>query len=160
MMILLASDSFKDHFTSVHHPKGYTLLHLAIEQNSITACRAIMKCSDQWLSCDPGFHIEDKDGIMPIQKAIISKSWACLDYLIQSQSAYVFIPNDLPRPQLYSKSNLKRFHSAVEAKRSTAVKRMLVNNPSFANAGYTDGSIGLHKAQDREVHNICVSTCT
>lgn len=74
MMILLASDSFKDHFTSVHHPKGYTLLHLAIEQNSLSACRAIMRCSDRWLSADPGFHVEDKDGVMPIQKAVISKS--------------------------------------------------------------------------------------
>ena len=156
MMILLASDSFKDHFTSVHHPKGYTLLHLAIEHNSLSACRAVMRCSDQWLSADPGFHIEDKDGVMPIQKAVISKSWACLEYLVQSQSsAYIFEPEDLPRPRLFSKSNnisnLKHFHSAVEAKRSTTVKKMLVNNPNFANAGYIDGSIGLHKAHDREV---------
>ena len=151
MMILLASDSFKDHFTSVHHPEGYTLLHLAIEQNSLTACRAIMRCSDHWLSADPGFHIEDKDGVMPIQKAIISKSWACLDYLVQSQSAHVSASEDLPRPRLFSRSNLKQFKNAVEAKRSTTVKKMLVNNPNFANAGYVDGSIGLHRAQDREV---------
>lgn len=153
MMILLASDSFKEYFTSVHHPKGYTLLHLAIEQNSLSACRAIMRCSDRWLSADPGFHIEDKDGVMPIQKAIISKSWACLDYLVQSQSAMCInsVPEGSLRPRLFSRSNLKQFQNAVEAKRSTAVKKMLTNNPNFANAGYVDGSICLHKAQDREV---------
>ena len=165
MMILLASDSFKDHFTSVHHPKGYTLLHLAIEQNSLTACRAIMRCSDRWLSADPGFHIEDKDGVMPIQKAIISKSWACLDYLVQSQSANISVSEYLPRSRVFSRSNLKQFKNAVEAKRSTTVKKMLVNNPDFANAGYVDGSISLHKAQDREVCARCyrymlhMSTC-
>ena len=156
MVILLASDSFKDHFTSVHHPKGYTLLHLAIEHNFLSACRAIMRCSDQWLLADPGFHIEDKDGVMPIQKAVISKSWACLEYLVQSQSsAYISEPENLPGLRLFSKStnigNLKHFHNAVEAKRSTTVKKMLVNNPNFANAGYIDGSIGLHRAHDREV---------
>ena len=110
-----------------------------------------MRCSDQWLLADPGFHIEDKEGVMPIQKAVISKSWACLDYLVQSQSECISGQNYLPRPRLFSRSNLKQFQSAVEAKRSTAVKKMLVNNPNFANASYIDGSIGLHKAQDREV---------
>ena len=159
MMIVLASDSFKDHFTSVQHPKGYTLLHLAIEQNSLTACRAIMRCSDRWLSADPGFHIEDKDGMVPIQKAIISKSWACLDYLVQSQSAHVSVSEGLPRPRLLSRSNLKQFRNAVEAQRSTTVKKMLANNPNFANAGYVDGSISLHKAQDREVCSRCLTYC-
>ena len=167
VVVLLASDTFKDHFTSVHHPKGYTLLHLAIELNSLAACRAIMRCSDHWLVADPGFHVEDKDGVMPIQKAVISKSWACLEYLVQSQSsAYISEPEYLPRPWLFSKStsklpnigNLKHFHNAVEAKRSTAVKKMLTNNPNFANAGYIDGSIGLHKAHDREVGTRCSIT--
>ena len=160
MMILLASDPFKDHFTSVQHPKGYTLLHLAIEQNSITACRAIMRCSDRWLSADLGFHIEDKDGVVPIQKAIISKSWACLDYLVQSQSAHISASDELPRLRFFNRSNLKQFKNAVEAKRSTTVKKMLMSNPNFANiAGYVDGSISLHKAQDREVCTRCFNIC-
>ena len=157
MMILLASDTFKDHFTSVQHPKGYTLLHLAIEQNSLSACRAIMRCSDRWLYADPGFHIEDKDGLRPIQKAVISKSWACLEYLAQSQS--IEFSSDLeesPRPRLFTKStniygDLKQFQNAVLAKRSTAVKKMLSNKPDFVNASYIDGSTGLHKAHDPEV---------
>ena len=151
MTILLASDSFKDHFTSVQHPKGYTLLHLAIEHHSLTACRAIIRCSDRWLSTEPGFHIEDKDGVIPIQKAVISKSWACLDYLVQSQSAHTSAYGSSQHPRLFSKSNLKHFQNAVKAKRSTTVKKMLASNPNFANAGYVDGSIGLHRAQDCEV---------
>ena len=151
MILLLASDSFKDHFTSVQHPKGYTLLHLAIEHHSLTACRAIMRCSDRWLLVDPGFHVEDKDGVMPIQKAVVSKAWACLDYLVQSQPALTSASGSLQRPRLFSKSNLKQFQNAVEAKRSTTVKKMLASNPNFANAGYVDGCIGLHRAQDCEV---------
>lgn len=156
MMILLASDTFKDHFTSVQHPKGYTLLHLAIEQNSLSACRAIMRCSDLWLFADPGFHIEDKDGLRPIQKAVISKSWVCLEYLAQSQSVeFSSDPEELPRPRLYTKSTniyseLKQFQNAVLAKRSTTVKKMLSNKPDFVNASYIDGSTGLHKAHDPE----------
>jgi len=85
MVILLASDSFKDHFTSTHHPKRYTLLHLAVEMNSLSACRAIMRCSDHWLHKDPGLFVEDIEGVTPIQKAVVNKAWACLDYLAQSQ---------------------------------------------------------------------------
>ena len=63
MIILLASDSFKDHFTSTCHPRGYTILHLAVELNSVSACRAIMRCGDQWLShMAPGLHVEDIEG--------------------------------------------------------------------------------------------------
>ena len=86
MMILLASDSFKDHFTSTHHPKRYRLLHLAVEMESLPACKAIMRCSDQWLHEDPGLFVEDIEGVTPINRAAIAHSWACAEYLKQSQS--------------------------------------------------------------------------
>jgi len=86
MMILLASDSFKDHFTSTHHPKGYTLLHLAVEMESLSTCRAIMRCSDQWLHKDPGLFVEDLEGVTPINRAAIAHAWGCADYLRESQS--------------------------------------------------------------------------
>ena len=85
MMLLLASDSFKYYFKSNVHPKGYRLLHLAVEQNSLVACKAIMRCSDRWLNMDPGLYAEDEDGNTPIGKAMLSQSWACLEYLQQSQ---------------------------------------------------------------------------
>ena len=84
MMLLLASDSFKHYFRSSVHPKKYRLLHLAVEQNSLVACKAIMRCSDRWLNMDPGLYAEDSDGNTPIDKAV-SQSWACLEYLQQSQ---------------------------------------------------------------------------
>jgi len=154
MMILLASDSFKDHFTSTHHPKGYTLLHLAVEINSVSACRAIMRCSDNWLVCDPGFHVEDCDGVTPIQKAVVHKAWACLDYLLQCQSPYaVSHPSSPPRLRKFSlgKTDLQQFWGAVEGRRTSTVKKMLSSNPDFANAGHIDGGISLHKAHDHEV---------
>ena len=85
MMLLLASDSFKYHFRSTVHPKKYRLLHLAVEQNSLIACKAIMRCSDHWLNMDPGLYAEDSDGSTPIDKAVFLQSWACLEYLQQSQ---------------------------------------------------------------------------
>ena len=85
IMLLLASDSFKHYFRSSVHPKKYCLLHLAVEQNSLVACKAIMRCSDRWLNMDPGLYAEDNDGNTPIDKAVLSQSWACLEYLQQSQ---------------------------------------------------------------------------
>ena len=154
MMILLASDSFKDHFTSTHHPKRYTLLHLAVELNSVPACRAIMMCSENWLACDPGFNVEDTEGVTPIQKAVVHKAWACLDYLLQCQSPYAFSYQSSPlhsRKFSLGKTDLQQFWSAVEGKRTSVVKKILSSNPDFANAGYIDGGISLHKAHDHEV---------
>ena len=69
MMILLTSDCFKDHFTSTHHPKGYTLLHLAIEQNSVSTCKAVMHCSDI-IDKDPGILVKDNEKLLPFQLAM------------------------------------------------------------------------------------------
>ena len=85
MMLLLASDSFKHYFCSDVHPKKYRLLHLAVEQKSLVACKAIMRCSDHWLHKDPGLYAKDADGDTPIEKAVKTESWDCLDYLQQSQ---------------------------------------------------------------------------
>ena len=79
MILLLASDSFKHYFRSSNHPKKYRLLHLAVEQNSLVACKAIMRCSDCKL--DTGLHTDDADGNTPLEKALSSQSWACLEYL-------------------------------------------------------------------------------
>ena len=62
-------------------PKKYRLLHLAVEQNSLVACKAIMRCSDRWLNMDPGLYAEDTNGNTPIDKAVLSQLWACLEYL-------------------------------------------------------------------------------
>ena len=85
MMLLLAGDPLKYYFRSNVHPKQYRLLHLAVEQNSLVACKAIMRCSDHWLNTDPGLYAEDVDGNTPIDNAVSSQSWACLEYLQQSQ---------------------------------------------------------------------------
>ena len=79
MMLLLASDSFKHYFRSSVHPKKYRLLHLAVEQNSLVACKAIMRCSD--CKPDTGLYAEDADGNTPLEKVLSSQSWACLEYL-------------------------------------------------------------------------------
>ena len=44
-----------------------------------------MRCSDRWLNMDPGIYAEDNDGNTPIDKAVLSQLWACLEYLQQSQ---------------------------------------------------------------------------
>ena len=75
----------KHYFRSSVHPKKYCLLHLAVEQNSLIACKAIMRCSDRWLNVDPGLYAEDTDGNTPIDKAVLSQLWVCLEYLQQSQ---------------------------------------------------------------------------
>ena len=84
MMLLLASDSFKHYFKSNKHPKNYRLLHLAVEQNSLVACKAIMRCSD--CKTDAGLYDEDTDGNTPPERMLLSQSWACLDYLCNAET--------------------------------------------------------------------------
>jgi len=150
MMILLASDSFKDHFTSTHHPKGYTLLHLAIEMNSVSACQAVMRCADE-CGLDPGFHVKDQDSLILIQRANQSDSQKCLTFLMQSQS---------PCQSLYSseKKLLSQFQRAIENKNSDMVKRLLVSDQRLVCEPYADGSICLHKACDHMARVECRTT--
>ena len=84
MMKLLTSDSFKEHFTSTHYPKRHTLLHLAIEQNSVSACKIVMQCGDR-LGKDPGV-VEDNEKMLPLQLAIGLNAKECVTYLRKSQS--------------------------------------------------------------------------
>ena len=84
MMSLLASHPFKHYFKSNVHPKGYRLLHLAVEQNSLVACKAIMRCSV--CKTDTGLHAEDTDGNTPLEKVLSSQSWACLEYLHDAET--------------------------------------------------------------------------
>ena len=100
MMLLLASDSFKHYFCSNVHPKGYHLLHLAVEQKSLVACKAIMRCSDLWLHKDPGLYAKDADGNTPIDKAIFSESWACLEYLQESQLPMEEVGSRVRKPEI------------------------------------------------------------
>ena len=103
MMLLLASDAFKHYFCSDVHPKKYRLLHLAVEQNSVVACKAIMRCSDRWLNKDPGLYAIDADGNTPVEKAVLTESMACLEYLLESQ-VYIQEAESTPtRPALDSK---------------------------------------------------------
>ena len=53
-----------------------------------------MRCGDQWPKlCERAhdLHVEDIEGLVPIQKAVMCRAWACLDYFIQSLS---FQPSD------------------------------------------------------------------
>ena len=143
MLVLLTSDLFKDHFTSTCHPRGYTILHLAVELNSVSACRAIMRCGDQWL-CDkaPELHVKDIEGLVPIQKAIICKSWACLDYFVQSLPlALEDGPVTPSTPPILSGEMFQRaFSKNLQQGSSTVAKKV-----------YNDKGIGLHKARDLKV---------
>ena len=107
MMILLASDSFKYHFCSTVHPKKYRLLHLAVEQNSLAACKAIMRCSDRWLNMDPGLYAKDSDGMTPFDKGVFLQSQACLEYLQESQ-LYVQSPANKPGMSTFESKVLLR----------------------------------------------------
>ena len=142
MLVLLTSDPFKEHFTSTCHPRGYTILHLAVELNSVSACRAIMRCGDQWL-CDkaPELHVEDIEGLVPIQKAVICKSWACLDYFVQS----------LPLP-LEDGSLTPPILSGEMFQRAVS-KNLQQGSPIVVKKVYNDKGIGLHKARDLKVSN-------
>ena len=139
MLVLLTSGPLKDHFTSTCHPKGYTILHLAVELNSVSACRAIMRCGDQWPGlCDKAhnLHVEDLEGVVPIQKAIVCRAWACLDYFIQSLSLQPSDGSEIP--PILSGEMFQR-----------AVTRNLQN--FIAGKQQNDKGINLHKARDFKV---------
>ena len=142
-MMLLISDSFKEHFTSTHHPKGYTLLHLAIEQNSVSMCKIVMQCSDI-LGKDPGILVEDNDKMRPLQLAISLKVNECAAFLRQSQS------------QNKSKTCfnlLEQFQKAVEKNQISKVTKLIEVDPDLklANEPFPDGCNSLHKACDHQV---------
>ena len=141
ILVLLTSDPFKEHFTSICHPRGYTLLHLAVELNSVTACRAIMRCGDQWPGpCDkaPDLHVEDIEGIVPIQKAVICKAWTSLEYLVQSMSLQTEADSITP-PILGGEM----------------FQRAVTRNLEGTNV-YNDKGIDLHKARDPQVSSYIV----
>ena len=141
VMTLLTSDSFKDHFTSTHHPSGYTLLHLAIEQNSVATCKIVMHCSD-FLGQDPGLLIEDNDKMLPFQLATSLNAKECVSFLKQSQS------------QNSSKNYLTlldQFLKALASKQTDAVRKLIEANPGLVNESFLDGCSCLHKACDHQV---------
>lgn len=141
ILVLLTSDPFKEHFTSIRHPRGYTILHLAVELNSLSACRAVMRCGDHWPRFHdkaPNLHVEDKEGIKPIQKAVICKAWACLDYLVQSLSLQ-------PEASLITPPILG----------GEMFQRAVTRNLEGMNA-YNDKGIDLHKIQDPKVSSYIV----
>ena len=153
MMILLASDPLKEHFTSTCHPKKYRLLHLAIGQKSVIACKAIMRCSEHWLQEDPGLFVEDIDHRLPIQMANEIGAQECVDYLMQGQSNH----------DLYSKrtggflgfctrSVAELFQTTLEAKNSNKIKELLKSYPTLVKTDFIDGNTGLHKAKDAKVY--------
>ena len=150
MMILLASDALKEHFTSTRHPKKYRLLHLAIEQKSATACKAIMRCSEHWLKEDPGLFVEDTDHRLPIQLANEIGAQECIDYLLQGQGLF----NERTGGILgfYSSSVLSLFQTALEAKNCIKIKELLKDYPQLVKADFLDGNTGLHKAKDAKVY--------
>ena len=142
MLVLLTSDPFKDHFTSTCHPRAYTILHLAVELNSVLACRAIMWCGDQWPGlCEkaPELHVEDIEGLVPIAKAAICMSWACLDYFMQSLPLQ--LEDDSVTLPILSGEMFKRAVNKNLQQGSTAVAKKLCN----------DKGIALHKARSPQV---------
>lgn len=147
MLVLLTSDPFKDHFTSICHPKGYTILHLAVELNSLSACRAIMRCGDQWL-CDKAhdLHVPDIEGVVPIEKAIVCKAWACLDYFIQSLS--LPLPTGSETPPILSG---EMFQRAVTRNLQGMSIGSQQDSPTIVKKVYNDKGINLHKARDPKV---------
>ena len=141
MTALLTSDSFKDHFTSTHHPKGYTLLHLAIKQNSVATCKIVMQCGD-FLGQDPGILIEDNEKILPFQLATSLNAKECVAFLKQSQS------------QNTSKNYLTlldQFLKALESKQTDTVRKLIEADPGLVNESFLDGCSCLHKACDHQV---------
>ena len=159
MMILLASDAFKGHFRSTHHPKQYGLLHLAIEQKSLNACKAIMRCSERWLEEDPGFNIEDIDHKLPIQKAIDVGAQEIIDYLFQGYSLHDEKMGGYFG--FFQASVLPSFQNALETKNYNKTKELLESNPKLIRADFVDGDTGLHKAKDAKVQFlmfVCVNS--
>ena len=141
MMKLLTSDSFKEHFTSTHHPKGYTLLHLAIEQNSVSTCKIIMQCGDH-LGKDPGIVVEDNEKMLPLQLAISLNAKECVTFLRESQS---------PNKSKNYLDLLEQFQKALENKQIDAVKKMIEADLWLVNESFLDGCSSLHKACDHQV---------
>ena len=99
-----------------------------------------MRCSDQWL-CDkaPELHVKDIEGLVPIQKAVICKSWACLDYFVQSLP--LPLEDSSVTPPILSG---KMFQRAVS-------KNLQQGSPIIVKKVYNDKGIGLHKARDLKV---------
>ena len=157
MMILLASEALKEHFTSTHHPKMYRLLHLAIEQKSVNACRAIMRCSEFWLNEDPGLLVEDIDHKLPIQMAMDIGAQECVKYLLEVQSAHdMFNQRTGGIFGCFTTDILQSFQTALETKNCSKVKELLQSHPTLVRADFTDGNTGLHKARDAKVCSLCV----
>lgn len=155
MMILLASDSFKEHFASTHHPKKYRILHLAIEQKSVIACRAIMRCSEHWLEEDPGLFVEDIDHKLPIQKATEIGAQECVEYLMQGQLGHGLKTEGIFG---YFKADvLQLFQYALETKNCNKTRELLQKYPTLTRANFVDGNTGLHKAKDAKVSMLCMS---
>ena len=141
MKKLLTTDSFKEDFTSTHHPKGYTLLHLAIEQNSVSTCKIVMQCGDR-LGKDPGIVVEDNEKMLPLQLAVRLNAKECVTFLRESQS-----PN---KPKNYL-DLLEPFQKALESKQIDIVKKMIEADPCLVNESFLDGCSSLHKACDHQV---------
>ena len=153
MMILLASDPLKEHFTSTCHPKMYRLLHLAIEQKSVNACRAIMRCSKYWLKEDPGLYVEDTDHMLPIQKAREIGAQECIDYLMHGQSGHdTYSQKTGGIFGYFSRDVPQLFCTYLETKNSTKIKELLEGYPGLVRADFINGNTGLHKAKDAKVH--------
>ena len=152
MMILLASDAFKEHFRSTHHPKQYRLLHLVIEQKSLNACKAIMRCSEHWLREDPGLYDEDIDHKLPIHKATDIGAQEIIDYLFEGQSIHSLHGEKTGGLLGFFKTDvLLSFQNALETKNCSKTKEMLESHPKLIIADFVDGDTGLHKAKDAKV---------
>ena len=141
MMILLTSDSFKDHFTSTHHPKGYTLFHLAVELKSVAKCRIILECSD-FLGQDPGIFVENNEKMSSFQLATSLNAKECVVFLMESQS------------QSWSKNSinlLEQLQKALKSKKTDTVRKMIEAAPDLVKESFLDGCSCLHKAFDHQV---------
>ena len=146
MLVLLTSDPFKHHFTSTCHPKGYTILHLAVELNSVSACRVIMKCGDQW----PGLsdkahdlHVKDIEGVVPIEKAVVCRAWACLEYFVQSLSLAAPAGSETP-PILGGEMFQRAVTRNLQGMNVGALQKSVKKSCN-------DEGINLHKARDPKV---------
>ena len=95
------------------------------------------------------------EGVVPIQKAIVCKAWACVDYLVQSLSPQP--PSDLETPPLLSGEMFQRARNLqgmnTGAKQSSSTTSVKLKKARYRWFG--DKNIDLHKARDPEV-----SSCT
>ena len=122
---------------TTHHPKHYTLLHLAVELNSLSACRAIMRCGDE-CGMDPGFHLKDLEGLIPVQRATKSRNKDCLNFCNHNHHIRLCAA----QKEICSAN----FKKQLQIRRVIQKKKLLVSNPSLLHEPYVDGSICLHKA--------------